>query len=96
VFNVSQNQGDVHTHTFDQPGEYDVTCDVHPGMRGVVVATTSPHAVYADARGAFSFSNIAPGAYTVRVVSDGRTGERAVDIKGAHLDVGDIRPGGGA
>jgi hypothetical protein len=65
-------------------------------MRGVVVATTSPHAVYADARGAFSFSNLPPGAYTIRVVSDGRTSERTVDIKGAHMDLGDVRPGGGA
>ena len=96
VFNISQNQGDVHTHTFDQPGEYDVSCDVHPGMRGTIVATTSPHAMYADPRGAFSFQNIAPGQYTLRVSADGRVGERTVEVKGGNLDLGDIRAGSGS
>ena len=91
VFNISQNQGDVHTHTFEQPGEYDVTCDVHPGMRGVVVATTTPHAVYADGGGAFAFQNIAPGKYTLRVIAQGRETERDVEIAGAQMDLGDVR-----
>jgi plastocyanin len=95
VFNISQNQGDVYTHTFDAAGEYDVTCDVHPGMRGVIVATTTPYAVYADPRGGFSFPNIPPGQYTLRVSAGGRTAERTVDVKGATMDLGDVRPGGG-
>jgi plastocyanin len=96
VFNVSQNQGDVHTHTFDQPGEYDVTCDVHPGMRGIVVATTTPHAVYADNRGAFTFQNVPPGQYRLRVSAAGRDVERTVDVGGGPLDVGDVRAGSGS
>ena len=94
VFNISQNQGDVHTHTFEQAGEYDVTCDVHPGMRGMVVATTTPHAVYADGRGAFSFANIPFGRYTVRVAAQGVETSRAVDVAGARVDLGDVRARG--
>lgn len=93
IFNISQNQADVHTHTFDQAGEYDVTCDVHPGMRGMVVATTTPYVVYADARGAFAFENIPPGQYTVRIAAQGRESQRAVEISGARVDLGDVRAG---
>ena len=39
VVNISQSQGDVYEHTFEQPGEYDVSCDVHPGMRATIVAS---------------------------------------------------------
>jgi plastocyanin len=91
VFAISQNQGDSYTHTFDTAGEYDVTCDVHPGMRGVVVAATTPYAAYADAGGRFEFPNIPPGRYTLRVFAQGREVERAVELAGAHMDVGEIR-----
>ena len=91
VFNVSQNQLDTHTHTFDRVGEYDVVCDVHPGMRAMVVATTTPHAVYADASGAFTLPQVTPGQYTLRVAHDGRDSERVVEIAGATVDLGDVR-----
>jgi plastocyanin len=91
IFNVSQNQGDVHTHTFDQAGEYDVTCDVHPGMRGMVVATTTPYAVYADAAGVFAFQSIPPGKYKLRVAAQGQEFTRDVDVAGAQLDLGTVR-----
>jgi plastocyanin len=96
VFNISQNQGDVHTHTFEQAGEYDVTCDVHPGMRATIVASNTPFAVYADARGAFSFANITPGSYRLKVSAGGRETERAVEVAGAQMELGDVRPGSGA
>jgi plastocyanin len=95
VFNISQNQGDVHTHTFDAAGEYEVTCDVHPGMRATIVATTTPHAVYADARGAFSFASLPPGPYRLRVAAEGRESERVVEVAGAQMDLGDVRSRGG-
>jgi plastocyanin len=96
VFNISQNQGDVHTHTFEQAGEYDVSCDVHPGMRATVVASNTPYTVYADAQGAFSFQNITPGPYRLKVSSGGRETERSVEVAGAQMDLGHVRPGGGA
>jgi plastocyanin len=91
VFNISQNQGDVYTHTFEQPGEYDVTCDVHPGMRGIIVATTSPYAMYATADGRFAFAQVPPGEYTLRVTAGGRQFARPVHVEGARLDLGEVR-----
>ena len=88
VFNISQNQGDVYSHTFEQVGEYEVTCDVHPGMRGTIVATTTPHAAYADPRGTFTFENVAPGRYRLRISAAGRDTERLVDVAAGHVDLG--------
>jgi plastocyanin len=88
VFNISQNQGDVHRHVFAESGEFEVTCDVHPGMRATIVATTTPHAAFADSSGAFTIRDVPPGPYTLRVWAEGRILQRRVEIKGARMDVG--------
>ena len=88
VFNISQNQGDTHRHVFAESGEYEVTCDVHPGMRAVIVATTTPHAAFADNRGVFTMGNVTPGPYLLRVWAEGRILQRKLEVKGAKMDVG--------
>ena len=85
VLDISQGEGDTHNHTFDQPGEYDVTCDVHPGMRATIVAATTPYSVYADASGSFAFASVPPGEYRLRVSADGRDREQAVSVTGARV-----------
>jgi plastocyanin len=87
VMNISQSQGDVYTHIFDQPGEYDVSCDVHPGMRATLVAASTPYATFADDRGAFAFQNVTPGEYRLRVSADGRDRDRTVTVAGATADL---------
>ena len=90
VLNISQTQGDTQNHTFDQPGEYDVLCDVHPGMRATIVASHTPHATFADGSGAFAFQNVAPGAYTLRVSADGRDREQTVTVTGGKVDLAEL------
>jgi hypothetical protein len=94
VFAISQNQGDVYTHTFAQSGEYDVTCDVHPGMRATIVATTTPYAMHADSRGTFAFQGIPPGRYNLRAATHGQEFVRAIEVAGPRVDVGEISRGG--
>ena len=86
VFNVSQDPFDVNHFTFDRPGEFDVNCDVHPGMRATIVATTTPYAVYADGSGRYALPNVTPGAYTLTISSGGQVRDRAVDVSGAAVD----------
>jgi plastocyanin len=93
VFNISQNQGDVYTHSFDQVGEYDVNCDVHPGMRATIIAASTPYATYVDNRRMFSLVNVPPGKYKLQVFAEGRSSDGVVDIAGATLDLGDVARG---
>ena len=86
VFDVSQDPFDVHHFTFDRAGEFDVNCDVHPGMRATIVATTTPYAVFADNGGRYVLANVAPGAYTLHIASGGQVKETPVQIAGASVD----------
>jgi plastocyanin len=87
VLNISQSQGEVHNHTFDQTGEYDVSCDVHPGMKATIVATTTPYATYVEANGTFSIANVPAGEYRLRISDDGKESERRVTVSGARVDI---------
>lgn len=87
VFNVGTEPQQKHVHTFDRAGQYDVMCDIHPGMQATVIAATSPMATVSDEGGRFTIANVAPGAYTVSVTFEGRTLEQAVDVKGPRTEV---------
>jgi plastocyanin len=91
VFSVSQDPFNENRFTFDRPGEYEVNCDVHPGMRATIVASTTPYAAYAGADGRFALADVAPGAYKLQITSSGQTRERPVEIAGASVDVGEVR-----
>lgn len=87
VFNVSTDPYQRYTHTFDRAGQYEVSCDIHPGMLATVVATTSPHTAVADERGGFSILDVAPGSYRLTASVAGRDVERAVDVSGAQMAI---------
>src|SRR4029450_8084620 len=38
VLHVSKDPFDTNQFTFDKPGEFEVNCDVHPGIRATIVA----------------------------------------------------------
>ena len=90
TFNVALPTGGAYEHTFARDGFYDVGCDIHPGMAAVVVATSTPYAVLADAQGNYSIADVLPGAYAVTVYAGTQTIERQVEVTAGafQLDIG--------
>ena len=87
VFNTSTAPYTKFVYTFAQPGQYSVTCDIHPGMLATLVATTTPYVAVADDRGAFAFNDLAPGSYKLVWMASGRSGEKIVDVSTGAVNV---------
>lgn len=86
-FNVSTPVSGVYEHTFERPGRYAVSCDVHPGMAAVVLVTSTPWTVIAEADGRFSLPDVPPGEYTLTVHSGGQQSEHLVQIDGPQTEL---------
>jgi hypothetical protein len=87
VFSVATAPYQKYVHTFDQPGQYAVGCDIHPGMIATVVATTTPYVAIADERGAFTWPDVPAGQYTLGWVLNGTTGEKAVTVSTGRTEL---------
>jgi len=87
IFNVGTERGQKYTHTFDRPGQYEILCDVHPGMQATLIAADGARATVADEAGKFAFANVPFGEYLVRVTLEGRTVEQPVSVTGARTEV---------
>ena len=87
VFSTSTEPQHKYVHTFDRAGQYDVACDIHPGMQALVVAASSSLVTIADEQGAFSIPNVPAGAYKVALTFEGRTVERPLEVKGPRTEV---------
>jgi plastocyanin len=69
VFIADMDPGGT-THTvLGREGGYDVTCDVHPGMRAFLFVTSAPYATFAAIDGTFMIPDVPDGTYTVAVWS---------------------------
>jgi plastocyanin len=87
VFSVSTEPQQKYVHTFDRAGQFDVACDIHPGMQALVVAAASALVTIADEQGAFSIPNVPPGFYKVALTFEGRTVERPLEVTGPRTEV---------
>ena len=87
VFNVSTEPQQKYVHTFDRVGQFDVTCDIHPGMQATLIATHSPLATIADDGGRFSLPDVKPGSYKLSLTFEGRTVEQPIEVAGARTEV---------
>lgn len=87
VFSTSTEPQHKYVHTFDRAGQYDVACDIHPGMQALVVAAASSLVTIANEQGVFSIPNVPAGSYKVALTFEGRTVERPLEVKGPRTDV---------
>lgn len=87
IFNVATPPFGSYTHTFNEPGFYNVTCDIHTAMRATIYVTSTPYVGTADERGLFTFDNVVPGPYKLAGFADGKPIEKTIDVAGPRLDV---------
>jgi len=87
IFNVATPPWGSYTHTFGEPGFYNVTCDIHATMRATMYVASTPYVGTADERGRFTFDNVVPGSYTLAGFADGKPIEKPVKIAGPRADV---------
>jgi plastocyanin len=81
AFNVAIPTGGKYTYTFTNDGFYHVACDIHPAMSAEILSVSTPFAAVTDASGAFSFADVEPGTYVVRVYDHGSMTKQDVEIK---------------
>lgn len=87
IFNVATPPWGSYTHTFAEPGFYNVTCDIHATMRATMYVASTPYVGTADERGGFTFDHVVPGTYTLAGFADGTPIEKTVAIAGPRVDV---------
>ena len=87
VFNVGTEPQQKYVHTFDRVSQYDVTCDIHPGMQATLIATHSPLATIAADDGRFTVPNVKVGAYKLSLAFEGRTVEQPLEVSQARTEV---------
>jgi plastocyanin len=92
AFNIALLQGGSYLYSFKKDAIYDVKCDMHQNMSGVVVSSSSPYYAVADQHGAFTIDNVQPGSYVVVVYTATASTERPLEVaEGQHIEL-DLAP----
>ena len=81
LFNVAMPiQGGEHNYTFDDSGDYAVSCNAHQEMHATILVVQAPYAVVADRDGRFALPGVVPGIYNVIVRRGYERHEQVVEI----------------
>jgi hypothetical protein len=92
TFNIALTQGASYLFTFKKDAIYDVKCDMHQNMSGVVVSSSSPYSAVADQEGGFTIDNVQPGSYTVVLYTAAGSSERPLEVnEGQRIEL-DLAP----
>jgi hypothetical protein len=88
IFNVATPPFGAYTHTFDEPGVYDVSCDIHTAMKATIFIAATPYiATSDDETGRFTFKDVVPGTYRAAGFDEGTKVEKLIHVSGSHVDV---------
>jgi plastocyanin len=87
IFNVATLPFGAYTHTFDEPGVYDVSCDIHTAMKATIFIASTPYIATSDETGRFSFPNVLRGTYKASGFDAGKRVEKIVEVSGSRVDV---------
>jgi plastocyanin len=73
----------------EREGGYEVTCDLHPGMRAFIYVTSAPYAEFASNAGDYHIEDVPPGSYALNVWSVDPTlrSERTIEVTGSSTAV---------
>jgi hypothetical protein len=88
IFNVATPPWGMYPHTFDKPGFYNVSCDIHTAMRATILVTDTPYATQAGQAGNFRFENVVPGSYKLKGFVGEEPVEKIVQIAGSRTELG--------
>jgi hypothetical protein len=87
VFNVATVPFATYTHVFDKPGNYRMSCDVHPAMRGSIFVTDRPYFAVVDRRGTFQIPGVPAGSYTARLDGSGPEQQQRIEVAGSRAEL---------
>ena len=87
IFNVATPPFGSYTHVFNEPGFYNVTCDIHTTMRATVYVAATPYVGTSDEHGRFTFEHVIPGTYTVAGFADAAPIAKTIEVAGPRVDV---------
>lgn len=86
AFNIALPQGVTYDYTFQKDAAWDVRCDVHQNMYGLVVSTSSPYTAVATVDGSYTIGGVPPGEYTATAYTSRERHDRALTIaEGQHV-----------
>ena len=67
---------------FDNPGNVQILCNIHPEMSANIVVSPSPYFAQTDAAGAYSINDVPAGAYKATAWHNGKATTVSVTVKG--------------
>ncbi len=91
IFNVATVPFGSYEHKFEEPGLYNVGCDIHPTMRASILVTATPYTATTGEDGSFSITNVIPGRYNLTVYAGAAPVVRSVEVKNEATDLGMIQ-----
>lgn len=81
AFNIALEQGITYDYTFAKDDAWDVRCDMHQNMYGLVVSTSSPYSAVAQEDGTYTIAGVLPGEYLAIAYTSRSRAEKPIVLK---------------